>query len=83
MQAMSVFMCFIRARIQRNAGLLKKMCGRLPTRGHGVGPGGSGGDFGFLCLRRRKKEKEKNNSVGRRKWRVREVSMAISYLCYL
>ncbi|XXG42819.1 hypothetical protein AAC387_Pa01g2998 [Persea americana] len=81
MQAMSVFMCFIGAMIHRNAGLLKNMCGRLPTGGHGVGPGGSGGVFCFLCLRRRKK-KEKN-SVGRRKWRVRELAMAISYLCHL
>jgi len=42
-QAMSVPVFSITRWIHRNAGLpLKSISGRLPTRGHGMGPGGSG-----------------------------------------
>jgi hypothetical protein len=39
---MSVPISFIKIWIKQNAGLLSIISGRLPTTGHGNGPGGSG-----------------------------------------
>lgn len=65
MQPISVFISFI-GWIHWKVGLFRSNCGRFSIMGHGIGPGGRGDDFWFLCVFRRNWSRMKRNDTRRR-----------------